>query len=297
MQTHSMHVDTRHISLALCGIAAFLNIYTPQPLLSDLAHHFGLAPAASTSCLSATTLGIAMAAPFAGGLSDRLGRKRVIVLATALLALPTLLSASGAKAHSRSTGCAVRTLMRDVRLVTTLLVGGGLLLTQVAVFSGVSLLLAAPPYQFGPRAISFIYAVFLVGVIAAPVCSRWIPWVSHRAMTGGALCCSVVGMALTQLPFLPLLIVGPGLFSTGIFVCQAVANSYLNSIVRPDRALAIGLYLSCYYLGGTLGALAAGALWDQFLWPGVSTLALLVNVVTALAAWHGWKPVAQQGVH
>lgn len=388
-----MHVDTRHISLALCGIAAFLNIYTPQPLLSDLAHHFGLTPAESTSCISATTLGIALAAPFAGGLSDRLGRKRVIVLATVLLALPTLLCAfspsfqvfvalrfvqgllipaifsaasayigdefshhelpskigiyvagttlgallgrllpgwcaaewgwsgafaassavtlllaflihlglpieqSGAKAHSRSAGCAVRALMRDARLLTTLLVGGGLLLTQVAVFSGVSLLLAAPPYQFGPRAISFIYAVFLVGVIAAPVCSRWVPWVSHRAMTGGALCTSVFGMALTQLPSLPLLIVGLGLFSTGIFVCQAVANSYLNSIVRQDRALAIGLYLSCYYLGGTLGALASGALWDQFLWPGISTLALLVNVVTALAAWHGWKPIAQLGVH
>lgn len=393
MQTHPTYVDARHVSLALCGVAAFLNIYTPQPLLSDLAHHFGMAPAATTSCISATTLGIAMAAPFAGNLSDRLGRKRVIVLATALLALPTLLCAfspsfqvfvalrfvqgllipaifsaasayigdefssqelpskigiyvsgttfgallgrllpgwcaaewgwSGAfaassavtlllaflvhlglpieqsslKAHGRSTGCAVHTLMRDARLVTTLMVGCGLLLSQVTIFSGVSLLLAAPPYQFGPRAISSIYAVFLVGVVAAPVCSRWVPWVSHRAVIGGALCVSVFGMALTQLPSLAALIVGLGLFSTGIFVCQAITNSYLNSIVRQDRALAIGLYLSCYYLGGTLGALAPGALWERFRWPGISALALLVTVVTALVAWHGWKPVAKQGAH
>ena len=393
MQTHPTQVDARHVSLALCGVAAFLNIYTPQPLLSDLAHHFGMAPAATTSCISATTLGIAMAAPFAGSLSDRLGRKRVIVLATALLALPTLLCAfspsfqvfvalrfvqgllipaifsaasayigdefsrqelpskigiyvsgttfgallgrllpgwcavewgwSGAfaassavtlllaflihlglpieqsslKAHGRSTGCAVRTLMRDARLVTTLLVGSGLLFSQVAIFSGVSLFLAAPPYQFGPRAISSIYIVFLVGVVAAPVCSRWVPWVSHRTVIGGALCGSAFGIALTQLPSLPMLIVGLVLFSTGIFVCQAITNSYLNSIVRQDRALAIGFYLSCYYLGGTLGALAPGALWERFHWPGISGLALLVTVVTALVAWHGWKPVAQQVAH
>jgi MFS transporter, YNFM family, putative membrane transport protein len=393
MQTHPTHLDTRHVSLALCGIAAFLNIYTPQPLLSNLASHFGLTPAATTSCISATTLGIAMAAPFAGGLSDRLGRKRVIVLATAVLALPTLLCAfsssfpmfvairfvqgllipaifsaasayvgdefssqelpskigiyvsgttlgallgrllpgwcaaewgwSGAfvasaavtlllaflihlglpteqavvKAHGHSTSRAVRTLMGDARLVTTLLAGCGLLLAQVAIFSGASLLLAASPYQFGPRAISAIYTVFLVGVVAAPVCSRWVPWVSHRAVMGWALCGSVFGIALTQLPSLPLLIMGLGVFSCGIFVCQAIANSYLNSIVRQDRALAIGLYLSCYYLGGTLGALAPGVLWARFGWPGISAMALLVTVATALAAWHGWKPVAQQGAH
>lgn len=390
MQTHPTHLDPRHVSLALCGIAAFLNIYTPQPLLSDLASHFGLAPAATTSCISATTLGIAMAAPFAGGLSDRWGRKRVIVLATAVLALPTLLCAfstsfqvlvalrfvqgllipaifsaasayvgdefnpqalpakigiyvagttlgallgrllpgwcaaewgwSGAfvascavtlllalliqlglpteqtvvKAHGRSTSSAVRTLVRNTRLVTTLLVGGGLLLSQVAVFSGASLLLAAAPFQWGTRAISSIYGVFLLGVVAAPVCSRWVPWVSHRVVMGSALCGSVLGIALTQLPSLPLLILGLAVFSSGIFVCQAIANSYLNSIVRQDRALAIGLYLSCYYLGGTLGALAPGALWERFHWPGISALALLVTVATALAAWRGWKPVAQQ---
>lgn len=393
MQTHPTHLDTRHVSLALCGIAAFLNIYTPQPLLSDLAKHFGLAPAATTACISATTLGIALAAPFAGGLSDRLGRKRVIVLAIALLALPTLLCAlstsfqmfvalrfvqgllipaifsaasayigdefshqelpakigiyvagttcgallgrllpgwcaaqwgwSGAfvassavtlllaflvrlglpseqsvvKVNGRSTGGAVRTLMRDARLVSTLLVGSGLLLSQVAIFSGVSLLLAAPPYQFGPRAIGSIYTVFLVGVVAAPMCSRWVPWVSHRTVIGGALCGSVFGIALTQLPYLPMLIMGLGLFSTGIFVCQAVANSYLNSIVRQDRALAIGLYLSCYYLGGTVGALAPGVLWERFRWPGISALAFLVTVATALTAWHGWRPATQQGAH
>ncbi|MFZ3084878.1 MFS transporter [Rhodoferax ferrireducens] len=393
MQTHHQRLDTRHVSLALCGVAAFLNIYTPQPLLNELANSFGMAPAATTLCISATTLGIAMAAPFAGGLSDRLGRKRVVVLATALLALPTLLCAlstsfqffvalrfvqgllvpaifsaasayigdefssqelpskigiyvagttcgallgrllpgwcaaewgwSGAfaasaavtlllaflvhiglpteksvvRAHGRSTGHAVLSLMRDARLVITLLVGSGLLLSQVAIFSGVSLLLAEPPYQFGPRAISSIYAIFLAGVVAAPVCSRFVPWVSHRAVIAVALCCSVFGIALTQLPSLPMLIVGLGFFSTGIFVCQAIANSYLNSIVHQDRALAIGLYLSCYYLGGTVGALVPGMLWESFRWPGISVFALLGTVATALAAWHGWQPVEQQGVH
>ena len=68
------------------------------------------------------------------------------------------------RAHGRSTGNAVLSLMRDARLVITLLVGSGLLLSQVAIFSGVSLLLAVPPYQFGPRAISSIYAIFLAGL-------------------------------------------------------------------------------------------------------------------------------------
>lgn len=389
MQTQIQCPDARHVSLALCGVAAFLNIYTPQPLLNELAQGFGIHLADTTVCISATTLGIAIAAPFAGGLSDRFGRKRVIVLATALLALPTLLCAfsasfqvfvalrfvqgllipaifsaasayigdefssqelpakigiyvagttcgallgrllpgwcaaawgwSGAftasaavtlllaflvclglpsekpvvRGHVRSTGKAVRALLRDDRLVITLLVGCGLLLSQVAIFSGVSLLLAAPPYQFGPRAISSIYAIFLLGVIAAPVCSRFVPWVSHRAVIVVALSCSAFGIALTQLPSLLMLIVGLGFFSTGIFVCQAIANSYLNSIVRQDRALSIGLYLSCYYLGGTMGALVPGVLWDGCRWPGISAFALLCTVVTALAAWHGWQPVEQ----
>jgi MFS family permease len=43
-----------------------------------------------------STLAVALVAPFAGLVSDRWGRKRIIVLSTLLLALPTLLAATSA---------------------------------------------------------------------------------------------------------------------------------------------------------------------------------------------------------
>jgi predicted MFS family arabinose efflux permease len=77
----------------IAGWVAFLNLYAPQPLLPLLARIFHKTPARVSLLITVSTLAVALAAPFVGMLADRWGRKRVIVPAALLLALPTVATA------------------------------------------------------------------------------------------------------------------------------------------------------------------------------------------------------------
>ena len=84
------------VAIMLAGIAAFLNLYATQPLLPMLVRIFSASKAAVGMTVSAATIGVALSAPFCGLIAERVGRKRVIVSATLLLALPTLLASTAA---------------------------------------------------------------------------------------------------------------------------------------------------------------------------------------------------------
>src|ERR1700722_6977199 len=84
----------RKIAVTLAGFCAFLDLYAPQPVLPQLARAFQRTPGSMSVIVTITTLSVALAAPFVGSISDLWGRKRIIVLASFLLAVPTLLAAT-----------------------------------------------------------------------------------------------------------------------------------------------------------------------------------------------------------
>ncbi len=86
----------RLFAVVLAGFCAFLDLYAPQPMLPMLARVFGTTAAGASLLVSVSTLAVALAAPFVGFVADRFGRKQVIVPATVLVAVPTLLAATAA---------------------------------------------------------------------------------------------------------------------------------------------------------------------------------------------------------
>src|SRR5512135_3343531 len=76
------------IAVTLAGIAAFLNLYATQPLLPLFAQFFAASKSAVGMTVSASTIGVAISAPLCGLLAERIGRRRVIVWSTLLLAFP-----------------------------------------------------------------------------------------------------------------------------------------------------------------------------------------------------------------
>jgi MFS transporter, YNFM family, putative membrane transport protein len=80
------------------GIAAFLlgasgmfaSMYSTQAILPELGRDFGVGPARAGLTVSVVVLAIAVAVWFWGPLSDRLGRRRTMILASAVLVVPTI---------------------------------------------------------------------------------------------------------------------------------------------------------------------------------------------------------------
>jgi predicted MFS family arabinose efflux permease len=89
----SRHFSARQFAVGLAGYCCFINLYSPQAILPLLAQEFGAGPAEISTIMTAGTLAVAITAPFTGTVADVLGRKRVIVAAMLMLAIPTMLSA------------------------------------------------------------------------------------------------------------------------------------------------------------------------------------------------------------
>src|SRR4026208_2440831 len=88
-----MSFDRRRLAVATAGFCAFVNLYSPQALLPQLARAFGVAAAELSAAMSAAAAAVALTAPFTGAIADVLGRKRVIVVAMFVSALPTVIMA------------------------------------------------------------------------------------------------------------------------------------------------------------------------------------------------------------
>jgi MFS transporter, YNFM family, putative membrane transport protein len=85
---------TELVALGASGVCAFLDLYATQPLLPEFERMFHATKAHAAWTVSASTLAVALAAPFIGLAADRLGRKRVIVPAMFALSVPTFLAAT-----------------------------------------------------------------------------------------------------------------------------------------------------------------------------------------------------------
>jgi MFS transporter, YNFM family, putative membrane transport protein len=86
-----MASDFRPLAIATAGFTAFVNLYSPQALLPELAHDFGVGAGEISALMTASTLAIALTAPFTGALADVFGRKRLITAAAFAVVVPTLI--------------------------------------------------------------------------------------------------------------------------------------------------------------------------------------------------------------
>ena len=76
--------------MATAGFCAFVNLYSPQALLPQLAREFHVGAGEISSLMTAGTAAIALSAPFTGALADVVGRKRLITAAMFAVVVPTV---------------------------------------------------------------------------------------------------------------------------------------------------------------------------------------------------------------
>jgi YNFM family putative membrane transporter len=92
-------------------------------------------------------------------------------------------------------------------------------------------------------------------------------------------------------PSLWCIVVGLALSSTGVFLAQAAANAFINATARNNKTGAVGVYLTCYYLGGSGGAIVPALIWERWGWAGCVVLIIGFQLLTLLIALTGWKPL------
>jgi len=177
---------------------------------------------------------------------------------------------------------------RNRRLVATFAIGFAILFSIVATFTYVNFYLAAPPFGLTPAALGTVFTVYLVGVVVTPLSGSWVRRFGNLHTLVGGTACSIAGLLLTLSPSLLTVIPGLALAATGLFIVQATATSFLPIAATEAKASAIGLYGTCYYVGGSVGAFAPSVIWKNAGWTGCVSLVIGVEILIALLAIRFW---------
>jgi len=180
--------------------------------------------------------------------------------------------------------------LRNPRLLATYAVGFCVLFTLLGTFNYINFYLAAPPFRLSTAALGLLFTVYLVGAFVTPFAGRWIDRLGHRFTLALAFGGGIAGICLTLLPSLPAVILGLSLCCTGVFIGHSSASSYIGTVARESRAAAVGLYVMCYYAGGSAGSALSGHFWNRGGWPACVALVVTVQVLTILTAAIFWKP-------
>jgi MFS transporter, YNFM family, putative membrane transport protein len=384
-----MPIDRRKIAVATTGFCAFLNLYSPQALLPELAREFAASPAEMSSVMTASAAAIALTAPFTGALADVIGRKRVITaamlavvipmgmiaLATSLegmilwrflqgLLLPPIfavaiayvgdewptaqvpavaglyvtgasiggfagrfvpglladlvgwrsgflalavISLAGAIVvaavlprersfvRSEGLGASVRQMLRHLRnpqLLATYAIGFGVLFNFIAVFTYVNFHLAAPPYSFSPTLLGTIFVTYLAGSATAPLIGWAVIRFGRRPFILGVLVVWAAGALLLLAQPLTAIILGLLLCAVCGMLCQAISTGYVTAIAKEGRSSAVGLYVTAFYVGGSMGALLPGLAWSAAGWPACVAMTLAMLAIMAAIAALAYRYVA-----
>jgi MFS transporter, YNFM family, putative membrane transport protein len=374
-------MDSRKIAVATAGFSTFITLYSPQALLPALSREYGVGAAQISAIMTASTLAIALTAPFTGAVADVLGRKRVIAAAMLAVVIPMAgaalaqdvqalmlwrflqglllppifavvvayigdewppaevagvagvyiagsslggfagrfvpgvlddlvgwrtaflvlagLSLLGAilvalllpreKSFVRSDGLAAsaRQMLRhlkDPQLVATYAIGFGTLFNFIAVFTYVSFHLAAPPYNFSSTLLGAIFVTYLVGTVISPMTGWMMSALGRRRFILAVIATWALGVLLMLAAPVAAIIAGLVLCAACGMLCQTISTGYVTAIAKEGRSSAVGLYVTSFYIGGSMGAFLPGLAWNSGGWPACVAMVVAMLAVMALIA-------------
>jgi MFS transporter, YNFM family, putative membrane transport protein len=191
--------------------------------------------------------------------------------------------------------------LRNPRLLAVFGMGFAALFCLVGAFTYANFYLAARPYHLNSAQLGSVFFVYLLGLIVTPLSGRCLDHYGIRLTAVIAVCFTSLGLLLTLVHSLPIIIAGLALASSGVFIYQAVGTVQTGVVAGRARSLAAGLYVTFYYIGGSLGAIITGWTWVAGGWPpcvfllmSVSGLAMVMALVSSRKAAVSSQPSADR---
>jgi len=230
-------------------------------------------------------------------------RAAFLSLAVVTFALASLVAAAlPAERHFvRSAGlhASLRQILGHIRnpqLVATYGIGFGVLFAFIATFTYINFLLAAPPFGLSSTLLGLIFVVYLGGSVVTPLTGPGLARFGRRRLIGLAIGLWIFGLLLTLLPWLPAIIIGLTICATCGFLCQSVSTGVVAVTATEGHSSAVGLYVTSYYVGGSVGGLLPGLTWHAVGWPGCVAMVIAALMLMALTVSRFWRePSAREG--
>jgi MFS transporter, YNFM family, putative membrane transport protein len=182
--------------------------------------------------------------------------------------------------------------LRNPQLVATYAIGFGVLFNFIAVFTYVSFHLAAPPYDFSSTLLGAIFVTYLAGTAIVPATGWMMARLGRRRFILAVLAAWACGALLMLASPLAAILAGLTLCAVCGMLCQTIATGYVTASAREGRSSAVGLYVTAFYVGGSMGAFLPGLAWEQAGWAGAVAMVLVMLAVMAVVAALAYRGAA-----
>jgi len=177
---------------------------------------------------------------------------------------------------------------RNPQLVATFAVGFGTLFNFIATFTFISFHLAGAPYHLSASAIGAIFLVYLVGTVLSPMVGWAINRFGRRLCMLGVIVSWMGGILLTLTSPLAGIVAGVAVCAGAGIVAQAISTGYVAITAERGASSAVGLYVTAFYIGGSVGAALGGVAWTLGGWPACVALVLCNQAIMAAIVWTVW---------
>jgi YNFM family putative membrane transporter len=233
-----------------------------------------------------------------GVLGDLVGWRAAFLVLAALsfagaLIVGLLLPRETRFVRSEGLAAAARQMLQHLKhpqLVATYAIGFSVLFNFIAVFTYVSFHLADPPYHFSSTLLGLIFVTYLGGTAIAPLTGWMVARLGRRRFVLAVIAAWACGVALLLAPPIVAIVAGLVVCATCGMLAQTISTGYVAMIAKEGRSSAVGLYVTCFYAGGSVGAFLPGLAWDAGGWPACLAMVMAMLALMALIAALAYRP-------
>ena len=248
--------------------------------------------------MSGLLLGILLARTLSGFVGAHLGWRAVYVMASALSVALVVVMRAVLPKHPPGNeripyGRLLRSLgglVREEPVLRESAVYGALVFGAFSAFwTTLSYHLAGPPFGLGPKGAGSVAGVFglvgAAGALAAPLAGRLADQGGPRRTILVALGLTLASFAVMLPPTMLVLALGVVVMDVGVQATQVTNQSRVYAL-RPDARNRLNtVYMTAYFVGGSLGSAAGLWAWGAFGWPGVCGVGAACAGLALLNYW------------
>jgi predicted MFS family arabinose efflux permease len=280
------------VTLALIGVTTVAGQFL-TPLAGDLASDNQRGRVLG-SVASGLMLGLLISRAISGIVADLFGWRTIYFSAAVLMLALAIVIARRLPVLEPRERVGYRTLLASVlRTVTgnrtvriTTLIGASAMCVFIMFWTGLTFLLAAPPFSYSATQIGLVSLIGIAGAVSAQRVGR----LFDRGLSLPAIAIGLL-LAITALVLsgvaassIVVLFISIALFSIGLQSVQVLIQTRVLSIDRSARSRLNTVVIVGGFIGGAIGSALAGSLWPLGGWP-VLTIAAATVTGFALTLW------------
>ena len=286
----------------LAGASVLIGIFSAVPqLLVPMAAH--LAPEESRGrivgrVMSGLLIGILLSRTVSGYVGAHLGWRTMFAIGAGLMVVLAAILARLLPTDRPTFTGTYASLMKSLLTLTreqaplrrAALVGASLFAAFSVFWTTLAFYLEGAPFHYGSDVAGFFGLVGALGALAAPLAGKTADTRGPAYTIGLGIVLALVGYAVLGLGggYVAGLVLGVILLDVGVQATHISNQSMIFALVPEARSRVNTVYMTAYFIGGSVGSVAGGLAWTHGGWPGVCATGLaLVAAAFAASRFYG----------